>query len=502
VRSGWLSVFVLVIFLAACSQSQDNENGTSPTEIAEATATIRLASTATAAITPTPMATNTLEAPIASLSVSDQVLAEEGRLNIDMVTAIDNGWITVFTDEAGEAGELLGFTNVSDGESKDISVTIDPFQATPTLHITLHVDSGEIGTFEYPGPDNPVRTGTDLVQESITVDIDITYPSVTVSDQELSEDGSLLIDNVTAAAQSWIAVHIDDEGQPGLMLGYAPVSKGEQEELTIKINRFNATPTLHALLYEDAGEPGRFDDPDVDKPVIIDGLVVQTTFQLRLPPDIFVVDQPALDGIIHVERATSNGPGWIVVYQDEEGDFGNIIGWSAVTNGLNHQVAISVTESAVTPILHLMLHEDLEDVGEFGFPRTDPLVRYQDRLPNPFSIRTDAGNFLVTRDQQLSEDNTVTIPMIVVDVDAWVVVKNNDSEEEIVGMIWLPAGFHRDVSVTVDPESVSENLLAALHLDGGFKQEFEFPDGVDFPLQRNRTAIEAPFTIIEGSHDQ
>jgi hypothetical protein len=367
----------------------------------------------------------------------------------------------------------------------------------------LHVDSGEIGTFEFPGPDNPVRSGADLLQENITVDIDLTYPSVTVSDQDLSEDGSLLIDKVTVTAQSWIAVHVDDDGQPGPMLGYAPVSKGEQEELSIKINWFNATPTLHALLYLDAGEPGRFDDPAEDKPVVIDGLAVQATFQLRLAPDIFVVDQPVLEGIIHVERATSNGPGWIVVYQDEEGDFGNIIGWSALTDGLNHQVAISVTESAVTPILHLMLHEDLEDVGEFGFPRTDPWVRYQDRLPNPFSIRSDAGNFLVTRDQRLSEENTFTIPMIVVDVDTWVVVKNNDSEEgEILGMTWLPAGFHRDVSVAVEPESVSENLLVALHIDSGFKQEFEFPDGVDFPLQRNRTAIQAPFAIIEGNRDQ
>lgn len=439
---------------------------------------------------------------MASLSISDQVLAEEGRLNIDLVTALDDSWIAVFADDDGEAGELLGFTNVSDGDSQDISITIDPFQATPILHVSLHVDSGEIGTFEYPGPDNPVRAGSGLVQESIAVDFDFTYPSVTVSDQDLSEDGSLLIDNVTAATQSWIAVHIDDDGQPGPMLGYAPVMKGEQENLAIKINWFDATPTLHAVLYIDAGEPGHFDDPATDKPIVIDGLAVQTIFQLRLPPDIFVVDQPALDGIIHVERATSNGPGWIVVYQDEDGDFGNIIGWSALTDGLNHRVAISVTESAVTPILHLMLHEDLEDLGEFGFPRTDPLVRYQERLPNPFSIRTDAGNFLVTRDQQLSEDNTITIPMIVVDVDTWVVVKNNDSEEvEILGMTWLPAGFHRDVSVTIEPGSESKNLLVALHIDGGFKQEFEFPDGVDFPLQRNRTAIQTPFAIIEGSRD-
>jgi hypothetical protein len=93
--------------------------------------------------------------------------------------------------------------------------------------------------------------------------------------------------------------------------------------------------------------------------------------------------------------------------------------------------------------------------------------------------------------------------MVVVDVDTWVVVKNNDSEEgEILGMTWLPAGFHRDVSVAVEPESVSKNLLVALHIDGGFKQEFEFPDGVDFPLQRNRTAIQAPFAIIEGNRDQ
>lgn len=151
-----------------------------------------------------------------------------------------------------------------------------------------------------------------------------------------------------------------------------------------------------------------------------------------------------------------------------------------------------------------MLHQDLEDIGEFGFPRTDPAVLYQDRLPNPFSIRTDAGNFLITRDQELSADNTITVPLVVVDENAWVVIRTGELEEEgeIAGMVSLSTGFHQEVIVEVNPDLVSPTMVVILHLDSGQLEEFEYPEGVDIPMQRNRNVIQAPILILPGNTGQ
>ena len=62
-------------------------------------------------------------------------------------------------------------------------------------------------------------------------------------------------------------------------------------------------------------------------------------------------------------------------------------------------------------------------------------------------------------------------------------------------MSWAPAGISRDVVVEVDPELASGTIHVVLHLDAATSQEFDYPDGLDIPLQRNRSIINAPFTV-------
>ncbi len=453
---------------------------------------------------PTPTVSPTPEPPAPELSVSNQILEDDGQLTIDRVVARIAGWVVIHADEEGEVGSVLGYVNVAEGESENITVEIDPFKASPTLYAMLHIDGGQSGSFEFPGPDRPILIESDFVMEPFEVDVQVFVPSVSVSDQELADGDPVVIDQVIAVDPGWVAVHLDDEGNPGSVLGFAPVTKGENNAVIVNINWREATPTLHALLYTDGGEPDRFEDADVDQPVMIGETPVAAPFKAIFPPDVFVLDQSVMDGEVNVERATSYGPGWLVVYHDDEGQLGKIIGWAPLEDGINERIVVQVTESAVTPILHIMLHEDQEAEGEFGFPRTDPQVVYRERLPNPFSFRTDIGNFLFTRDQELSAGNTVTVPLVVVDENTWVVVRAGNMEEpgEIAGMTWVPPGFHRDIAVEVNPELVSNSMLIVLHLDAGSIKEFEYPNGVDIPLQRNRAAIQAPFRLLNDNEDE
>ena len=44
--------------------------------------------------------------------------------------------------------------------NSNVVVEIDAEAATPILHAMLHVDEGEVGTYEFPGPDVPVTVAT------------------------------------------------------------------------------------------------------------------------------------------------------------------------------------------------------------------------------------------------------------------------------------------------------------------------------------------------------
>ena len=154
-------------------------------------------------------------------------------------------------------------------------------------------------------------------------------------------------------------------------------------------------------------------------------------------------------------------------------------------------------------MLHAVIHQDLEEVGEFGFPRTDPPVIYRERVPDPVAFRTDGGNYLVVEDQRLSASNTITVPLVIVDEEAFVVLRaeEDDQPADIVGRSWLPAGVNRDVSVELDPQAVTDTLYAALFLDANSDQELDYPDGLDIPMQRNRAIIQAHFALLTPAED-
>lgn len=458
--------------------------------------------TETPPATVTATATPTEEPFIAEISVSDQLLANDGQLTIDQVLSQEPGWVVIRSSN-DDGSNFLGYFAVGDGLSENLIVTIDPLQASPMLRAVLHTDEGEVGAFEYPGPDQPVRNDSEIVETIFEVDNQAILPAVTVSDQELSEEGLVMIDRVHATSPGWLALHIDEDGEPGKMLNFVAVTAGENENFFLPINWRVATPMLHAVLYEDRGEIEHFEDSETDPAVSIDGRLIKASFEVIIPPDIFVMNQPLINDSLEVERVISYGPGWVVVYSDDGGGLGTIIGWAALKDGINEQVEISLSAPADTSILHFMIHQDTDDIGQFEFPREDPPVQHGNRVPNPVTIRTDGGNYLIVSDQELKANSNVTAAMAVLDVDAWIVIRATSDvageQGEIIGMQWIPAGINRNVSVEIDSDLATDTLQAILHIDSGGSQEFDFPDGLDFPMQRNRNLIQVSFELARDN---
>jgi LPXTG-motif cell wall-anchored protein len=109
--------------------------------------------------TSAPAAPAAAPAPQASGSVdaSDQAISNNS-ITVANVNAGQDGWIVAHLDEGGKPGKVLGQTAVKKGDNKNVVIALS--ESVPVggkLWPMLHIDAGTIGTYEFPGPDSPVK---------------------------------------------------------------------------------------------------------------------------------------------------------------------------------------------------------------------------------------------------------------------------------------------------------------------------------------------------------
>ncbi len=91
-----------------------------------------------------------------AVTASDQS-AVEGTVTIDLVSAVEPGWIVIHAEADGGPGPvIIGSAPVGVGNNANVTVEIDLDQATETLYAMLHLDLGAAGEYEFPGNDRPV----------------------------------------------------------------------------------------------------------------------------------------------------------------------------------------------------------------------------------------------------------------------------------------------------------------------------------------------------------
>jgi hypothetical protein len=97
-------------------------------------------------------------------------------------------------------------------------------------------------------------------------------------------------------------------------------------------------------------------------------------------PSVTVKDQPIVNDTVTVDKVVSDGPGWITIHTDNNGEPGDVIGYSAVDNGDNTNVTVTITSTLSTPVLYAMLHVDKGTVGKYEFPGADIPATYNGQV--------------------------------------------------------------------------------------------------------------------------
>ena len=177
-------------------------------------AEVNVTPTPTVNVTPTPT-----ENVTPALNVSDQPIVND-TVSVDRAVINQTGWVNIHADLNGTPGDILGYSPLSEGVNENVTVTIETENATPVLYAMLHVDEGEEGVFEFPGPDVPVLLNGSPVQQAFNV------------------TGGLPAVNVTPTAEANVTITSPEEG--------ANITTGN---VTVSVNVTNFT------LVEPTGQP-------------------------------------------------------------------------------------------------------------------------------------------------------------------------------------------------------------------------------------------------------
>ena len=101
-----------------------------------------------------------------SFTATAQPVSEANSINIATVLSDGPGWMVIHADNGdGAPGPVIGFSPVLDGLNENVGVLLVE-DATATVFPMLHVDTGELGTYEFgevEGADLPVTVNDEVV---------------------------------------------------------------------------------------------------------------------------------------------------------------------------------------------------------------------------------------------------------------------------------------------------------------------------------------------------
>jgi hypothetical protein len=104
-------------------------------------------------------------------------------------------------------------------------------------------------------------------------------------------------------------------------------------------------------------------------------------------PSVIVKDQSIVDNQVIIPKVVSDGPGWLVIHLDIDGKPAAVIGYAAVHDGVNTDVAVTVDSQKATGKVFAMLHTDKGAVGVYEFPGPDVPVFVAGVMVNvPFAV--------------------------------------------------------------------------------------------------------------------
>lgn len=303
-RMAQFAIVSCLVILVACNrliQATDaqmgkpvaNTGGTSTPQVSTSPAT-----------PPPPAVTTTIEDGMAGMAmetpsssggpvvkVSDQPISR-GMVMVDDVVVSQPAWIVIYSTMAnGQPDQPIGHAPLVAGDNKNVMVEVDGARTTEVLYAQVHLDKGSIGAFEFPGPDEPMMVGVQMIASTFkvmnagpTADKPPVQtgrvPAVIVANQPI-KDGKLVIPEVISNGECWLVIHRQNgDGTMGSMVGFAKVADGTNKNVVVPVDTSQTSTIMYAMLHENNARKGSPQFPGVDVPVMANGQMIAPTFEI------------------------------------------------------------------------------------------------------------------------------------------------------------------------------------------------------------------------------
>ncbi len=202
-------------------------------------------------------------------------MADAPTVNVQSALCEAQCFVVIHQDADGSPGGVAGVSaSLPAGLNTNIVIELDPAIVTPTVWPMLHVDDSEVGTYEFgtvEGADAPVQAMGEVVTFPLNA-----APALVMQEQALQE-GRLEITNAIIDAAGWVAIHTDNNGQPGPVIATALLHPGANWHVMIEVDPAAAGSRVFPMLHYDTGEVGVYEFGSVegaDNPTFVGGNVI------------------------------------------------------------------------------------------------------------------------------------------------------------------------------------------------------------------------------------
>ncbi len=188
--------------------------------------------------------------------------------------------------------------------------------------------------------------------------------------------------------------------------------------------------------------------------------------------EVVVVSQPLVDDIIVIDRIEYDGPAWMVIHNDINGEPGEIVGIERLFPGVTESLVVKLDLSLVTDTMYAMLHQDLGLVGKWELTKDFPVTVNGSVLAPPFMVTERLSSGIAS--VEVSSGGVIAHDVIS-GGPGWLVLEWNTS---ILEQVWVDHGRTSEVLVPY-ADSVPEGAYLRLYEDRGiigvFDSETDLP---------------------------
>lgn len=219
------------------------------------------------------------------------------------------------------------------------------------------------------------------------------------ADPQLSPDGTIVAETAFIAADGWLVLHADDDGEPGTVVGYTRLSgeDGFQADVPVTVDddvwdKQTGPTRLWVALHGDRGGSGF--NPDDDPLIESFGRPVADQFALGKGDRALVTarrfaPQKVSEAEVTVRRAALPTDGYLVLHNASDG---RLVGVRSLKAGSHTNITVRLNETFFESRPQSRLNATLYvETGNDGFDEADKPIRVAgDPVRTTFGFRNTA----------------------------------------------------------------------------------------------------------------